>query len=221
MLIAKNGKSVHPPVVPPISAPTNAASMNHKATPSPPTPSRIWVSDSAPKPDPPVKFSKVDVPQFLSLGHAHLCWCREHPVPASPTALPSIQRDHEIGTEAHDPGANFERIEPEESDEDGWTVLLPEARFGKLVGPAVLAEACKPKNACKGLESKGRKVAKDRGGYGVTIRREEGTPMLKCEKCKQCACPCEWPSLQEAAELKSKNGPGMSKNAQGAKKKAA
>ena len=36
--------------------------------------------------------------------------------------------------------------------------------------------------------------------------REQGTPMLKCEGRKQCACQCEWPSLQEAAELKSKNG---------------
>lgn len=53
----------------------------------------------------------------------------------------------------------------------------------------------------------------------IMAGREEGTLMLKCEKCKQCACPCEWPSLQEAAELKSKNGPWVSKGAQGAKKK--
>ena len=53
----------------------------------------------------------------------------------------------------------------------------------------------------------------------IMAGREEGTLMLKCEKYKQCACPYEWPSLQEAAELKSKNGLWVSKGAQGAKKK--
>ena len=76
------------------------------------------------------------------------------------------------------------------------------------MGPAVLAEACKPKKAHR------EQGEKDCEG-------EERTPMLKCEKCKQCACQCEWPILQEAAELKSKNGLWVSKGAQGAKKKAA
>ena len=94
------------------------------------------------------------------------------------------------------------------------------------MGLAVLAEACKPKacklrKACRSREGKGRKIAKESSGYGIMAGREEGTPMLKCEKCKQCACQCEWPGLQETAELKSKNGLWVSKGAQGAKKKAA
>jgi hypothetical protein len=61
----------------------------------------------------------------------------------------------------------------------------------------------------------------ERSEYGIMAGREEGTPMLKCEGRKQCARQCERPSLQEAAELKSKNGLWVSKGAQRAKKKAA
>ena len=51
--------------------------------------------------------------------------------------------------------------------------------------------------------------------------REEGTPMLKCEGRKQCACQCEWPSLQEAAELKSKIDCGRARAHKRRRKKAA
>ena len=108
----------------------NATSVNRETTPSPLTlPPRAKLSDSAHKSNPILKFSKAGLPQFLSLGHARLCWCREHPAPISPTALPTMKQGREIDTEAYVLDANFERIELEELDEDGWTILLPEARF--------------------------------------------------------------------------------------------
>ena len=85
-----------------------------------------------------------------------------------------MKQGREIDTEAYVLDANFERIEPEELDEDGWMILLPEARFGKLMGSAVLVEAYKPKKARRGGESKGRKIAKDRRWYGNHGRKRGG-----------------------------------------------
>lgn len=98
----------------------NATSVNHEIAPSLLIlPSRTKVSDSAHKSNPVLKFFRVDLPQFLSLGHAHLCWCCEQLAPISPTALPTMKQGREIDTEVRVLNTNFERIKPEELDEDG------------------------------------------------------------------------------------------------------
>ena len=82
--------------------PMNATGMNRETTPSPLTLSlRTKLSDLAHKSNPILKFSKADLPQFLSLGHARLCWCHEHLAPISPTALPTMKQGREIDTEAY------------------------------------------------------------------------------------------------------------------------
>lgn len=97
----------------------NATSVNHEIAPSLLIlPSRTKVSDSAHKSNPVLKFFRVDLPQFLSLGHAHLCWCCEQLAPISPTALPTMKQGREIDTEVRVLNTNFERIKPEELDED-------------------------------------------------------------------------------------------------------
>lgn len=68
-----------------------------------------------------------------------------------------MKQGREIDTEAYVLDANFERIEPEELDEDGWMILLPEARFGKLMGSAVLVEAYKPKKSTPRRREQGKK----------------------------------------------------------------
>lgn len=100
--------------------PMNATSVNHETTPSLLIlPSGATLSDSAHKSNPVLKSFKVDLPQSLSLGHAHLCWCREQLAPISPTASPTMEQGREIDIEVCVLNANFGRIKPEELDEDG------------------------------------------------------------------------------------------------------
>lgn len=86
---------------------------------------------------------------FLSMGHARECWCDSHRAcsvapadspaqntPSAPAPIPTdtptnIALSNSLETVLSAFSDHFERIPGEDDVEEGWTVVVPEARFSK------------------------------------------------------------------------------------------
>lgn len=96
----------------------------HRSLPSPQGPNNQTTED----------FKRRKLDAFLEIGHARECWCGEKPTRPLIGTDPENEGVMELmksatGSESAD---NFENIQGDEDMEDGWTVVVPEVRYGKI-----------------------------------------------------------------------------------------
>ena len=158
------------------------------------------------------------------MGHARDCWCNTKCLQSAPgwRSDEAVLGEGPASATTSEGTDNFETIQGDKDVEDEWTIVVPEARYGKAYKPRPVKV---DGGSHRQQKIQGLTKATSLGGFEILNSPAKSTTMniqatystvspsetereqneQSCTQGLEDACACEWPSLQEAMNIRPKS----------------